>query len=103
MVEVAGVAVGALLGICAAAHAQDQAAIEAGEQVYADNCASCHGDKLRSTGAIPDLKELRPGDRARFDKFVAEGRGQMPAWQGTLSPEEIDQIWAYVRSRVDGR
>jgi mono/diheme cytochrome c family protein len=34
---------------------------------------------------------------------VAEGRGQMPAWQGTLSPEEIDQIWAYVRSRVDGR
>jgi mono/diheme cytochrome c family protein len=52
---------------------------------------------------MPDLKELRPGDRARFDKFVAEGRGQMPAWQGTLSPEEIDQIWAYVRSRVDGR
>ena len=61
--------------------------IEAGEQVYDEHCASCHGDKLRSTGAMPDLKELRADDRPKFDKFVMEGRGQMPPWQGTLSKQ----------------
>ena len=104
MMQAAGAVAAALLSLSAIAHAQDQAAIEAGERVYTDNCTTCHGDKLRSSGAIRDLKELRPGDRPRFDKFVAEGRGaQMPAFQGTLSQEEFDQIWAYIRSRVDGR
>jgi|EndMetStandDraft_8_1072994.scaffolds.fasta_scaffold04453_2 mono/diheme cytochrome c family protein len=93
-----------LLSFGTIARAQDQAMIEGGEQVYADNCATCHGDRLRSTGAMPDLKGLGRGDRARFDKLVAEGRGAgMPAFQGTLSAEEIDQIWAYIRSRADGR
>jgi quinohemoprotein ethanol dehydrogenase len=103
MMQAAGAVAAALLTFSPSARAQDRAAIEAGEQVYADNCATCHGDKLRSTGAMPDLKEFGPGDRARFDKLVAEGRGQMPAFQGTLSPQEIDQIWAYIRSRATGR
>ena len=98
-----GVAGCALVGFCAAVLAQDQATIEAGEQVYDENCASCHGDKLRSTGAMPDLKELRADDRPKFDKFVMEGRGQMPPWQGTLSNEEFDQLWAYIRSRAYGK
>jgi mono/diheme cytochrome c family protein len=74
-----------------AARAQD------GEEIYAEHCASCHGEKLRSTGAIPDLRELGDGDRGRFDRAVLEGRGQMPAWEGVLSPDEIDQVWAYLR------
>jgi hypothetical protein len=28
------------------------------------------------------------------------GRNQMPAWQGIVSPEALDQLWAYVRSRA---
>ena len=80
----------------AAASAQDQAMIEAGAQVYEEHCASCHGDKLRSTGAMPDLRDM-PDDRARFDTMVLEGRGQMPSWQGVVTPEQIEQLWAYVR------
>ncbi|MGH6770154.1 MAG: c-type cytochrome [Xanthobacteraceae bacterium] len=79
------------------ATAQDQALIEAGEQVYEEHCASCHGEKLRSAGAIPDLRDLGAGERARFDKAVLEGRGQMPAWEGVLSTQEFDQVWAFVR------
>ena len=45
---------------------------------------------------MPDLRDL-PDDRARFDKMVLEGRKQMPSWQGIVSPQEIDQLWAYVR------
>ena len=80
------------------ANAQDAAAI--GEEVYEQHCQSCHGEKLRSAGAIPDLRDLGANDREKFDKMVLEGRGQMPAWQGIVSPLELDQLWAYVRSRA---
>jgi len=87
---------------CAAAAAQDSTQIAAGEMLYDEHCASCHGEKLRASGAMPDLRELGAGDRARFDKAVLDGKGQMPAWQGQLSALELDQLWAYVRSRARG-
>jgi quinohemoprotein ethanol dehydrogenase len=93
----------ALIGVSTATQAQDRVAIEAGEQVYDEHCAICHGAKLRSTGSIPDLKEQKADGRARFDQMVLNGRNQMPAWQGVISPEEIDQIWAYIRSRASSR
>ena len=87
-----------LLASVTAAAAQDQTA--AGEALYDEHCSSCHGEKLRSAGAIPDLRELRPEDRPRFDQIVQDGRGQMPAWTGILSAEDINAIWAYIRSRA---
>jgi mono/diheme cytochrome c family protein len=53
--------------------------------LYDEHCSSCHGEKLRSSGAIPDLRELGAGDRARFDMIVADGKDQMPSWQGVIS------------------
>jgi mono/diheme cytochrome c family protein len=91
-------AICALLGFGGVASAQDP--IAAGEQVYEEHCASCHGEKLRSTGAMPDLKGQRADGRARFDEMVMKGRGQMPAWQGVVGREELDQLWAYIRSRA---
>lgn len=92
----------AVVFCCVVAAAQDSTLIAAGEMLYDEHCASCHGEKLRASGAIPDLRELGAGDRARFDEAVLEGKGQMPAWQGQLSAQELDQIWAYVRSRARG-
>jgi mono/diheme cytochrome c family protein len=89
-----------LLGSGAIASAQDKAAIEAGEQVYEENCAECHGEKLRSSGAVPDLRNLPANARALFNEIVKNGRGQMPAWEGQLTDENFDQIWAYIRSRA---
>jgi len=82
--------------------AQDRAKIEAGAEVYEMHCATCHGERLRNTGGAADLLQLKPNERARFDEAVNDGKGQMPSWAGVLSAEEIDQIWAYVRSRADG-
>jgi quinohemoprotein ethanol dehydrogenase len=76
------------------------AMIAAGEQVYDEHCASCHGEKLRSTGAIPDLKEQRADGGARFDQMVMNGRGQMLAWQGIVSQDQLEALWAYIRSRA---
>ena len=49
---------------------------------------------------MPDLRDLGENDREKFNKIVMEGRGQMPASQGIVSPQELDQLWAYVRSRA---
>ena len=49
---------------------------------------------------MPDLKEQRADGRSRFDQMVMNGRGQMPAWQGIVGPDELDQLWAYIRSRA---
>jgi quinohemoprotein ethanol dehydrogenase len=82
------------------ASAQDQANLAAGEALYDEHCAMCHGEKLRSSGAVPDLRELRPDQRAHFDQIVADGKDQMPAWAGILNERELDQVWAYIRSRA---
>jgi mono/diheme cytochrome c family protein len=86
----------------APAIAQDRAKVEAGAEVYDMHCATCHGERLRNTGAAFDLLQLKPNERARFDEAVKDGKGQMPPWAGVLSADEIDQIWAYIRSRADG-
>jgi mono/diheme cytochrome c family protein len=92
-----------LVGVLAAAPcaaAQDRAAIDAGAAVYAEHCAICHGERLINTGTAFDLRQLRADERPRFDKAMAEGKGQMPAWEGVLSEEEIGQVWAYIRSKA---
>jgi len=91
--------VGALMTVPAIA--QDRAKIEAGAEVYEMHCGTCHGERLRNTGAAFDLLQLKPNERARFDEAVNDGKGQMPPWAGVLSAEEIDQIWTYIRSRAD--
>jgi mono/diheme cytochrome c family protein len=89
-----------LVLVAPSASAQDQAEIAAGAEVYQTNCSACHGERLISPGGIPDLRKLGAEDRARFETVVTEGKGQMPAWGGMLSEQEIGQIWVYIRSRA---
>lgn len=78
-----------------------QSAADAGREVYAEHCVECHGESLMATGAAPDLKLLRTDQRAHFDGIVRDGKGQMPAWAGMITDEEIDKIWGYLRSRAE--
>ena len=80
--------------------AQDNAKIEAGENVFNTNCAVCHGDQLVSTGQTFDLRRLKDNERARFDNSVRNGKNQMPPWKGVLTDEEIDQVWHYIRANA---
>ena len=83
------------------ATAPDKAKVEAGENIYNNNCAVCHGDGLVSTGQFPNLRRLTPGDRERFETTVRNGRNQMPPWKGVLSDEEIDEVCAYIRANAN--
>lgn len=90
----------AVLLIPAAAFAQDSTQIAAGAGVYRDKCAECHGERLVNPGSTFDLRKLRADERARFDKSVNDGKGQMPAWGGVLSADDMDALWAYIRSKA---
>lgn len=89
----------ALLLCLSAAHAQE-GGVAAGEALYEEHCATCHGERLRPTGAAPDLKNLGADDRPKYDNTVLNGRGQMPAWQGMITDDERAALWAYIRSRA---
>ena len=78
-----------------------QPAVTEGAQTYAANCAECHGENMVSGGAIIDIKQLGPNEKNRYLNIMREGKGQMPSYVGTLSDEQIENLWAYVRSKAD--
>jgi cytochrome c oxidase subunit 2 len=73
-----------------------------GETVYSANCARCHGPDGEG-GVGPQL-----GDGAveanltleEHTEVVTNGRNGMPAWEGQLSPEEIDAVVQYEREEL---
>jgi mono/diheme cytochrome c family protein len=73
--------------------------IDQGREVYEDNCQTCHGRDMVSPGLVTfDLRKFPRDDPARFRGSVLKGKGTaMPSFQGRISDEEVDLLWAYVR------
>jgi cytochrome c oxidase cbb3-type subunit 3 len=81
----------------------------AGAQLFADNCAACHGaagEGMPAMGApaLNDAIWLYGGSEAAVRKqILAPRHGVMPAWQGRLDPVTIKMLAAYVHSRGGGQ
>lgn len=80
----------------------------AGAPLFANNCASCHGDDgkgLRQFGA-PNLTDdiwLYGGDTASITATINNARyGVMPRWNNRLDPVTIKMLAAYVHSLGGG-
>jgi|GWRWMinimDraft_9_1066018.scaffolds.fasta_scaffold01176_4 mono/diheme cytochrome c family protein len=74
--------------------------IKQAKRVYASACARCHGVNLVNTGASTfDLRTFPPDQKSRFVQSVLHGKGAMPAWQGSVTPEEVEALWAYISAR----
>jgi cytochrome c oxidase subunit 1 len=60
-------------------------------------CGGCHTlAAAGSTGTVgPNLDQLKP-TKDRVTTIVTQGRGNMPAFSGQLTPEEINQVATYV-------
>lgn len=76
--------------------------VATGRQVFADNCAACHGEDARGapgTGA-PDLTDafwLYGGDEASIYTSIYNGRqGHMPTWEARLSATDRKILTLYV-------
>jgi len=69
--------------------------IKAGAEIYAANCATCHGNRMKNPEWAIDLATIPKDDRQRFVQSVTNGKGNMPPWGDVLKPGEIAALWAY--------
>ncbi len=82
----------------------DDAQLVTGRLVYANNCAPCHGASggggvgAKLSGG--KLVEQMP-DPADQHLLIANGKGQMPAFDEKLSSAEIDAVIRYTREIIN--
>ena len=70
-----------------------------GSELFAQICSHCHGPHMVNPGNSSfDLRKFPHDDRARFFNSVRNGKGGMPPWKDVLHPDEIEAVWAYVRT-----
>lgn len=70
-----------------------------GSQLFSQICSHCHGPNMVNPGTTSfDLRKFPPDDRERFFNSVRNGKRAMPPWKDLLRPEEIEAVWAYVRT-----
>jgi cytochrome c oxidase cbb3-type subunit III len=80
----------------------------AGKQIFADNCASCHGDDGRGNRELggPNLTDAialyvhSPADITA--QIRAPKHGVMPAWRGRLGDVKVKELAVYVHSLGGG-
>ena len=83
------------------------ASIEQGWQLFTKNCTACHGRAGRGDGPAAASLKPHPADLAMMAGHhpdgdlawkIANGRGAMPAWKGTLSEDQIWILVNYIKS-----
>ena len=89
--------------------AASAASIAQGKKLFQANCASCHGAQGKGDGPAGAALNPRPADLAAmagqhpdgdFAWKIANGRGPMPAWKGTLKENQIWDLVNYLQSRA---
>ena len=77
-----------------------------GEEIYIDNCSSCHGDNAlglekKDTGLLmstPNLiKRLINHTEGDFFWKIQNGKGQMPLFKDDLSENQIWNVINYIK------
>jgi cytochrome c oxidase cbb3-type subunit 3 len=78
--------------------------LEAGAELFADNCAACHGDDRTGNSELgaPNLADaiwLHGSDRDKVLETIRNGRGNsMPAWQPRLGSTTVKALATYVHA-----
>jgi mono/diheme cytochrome c family protein len=77
---------------------------EAGKEVFAENCSTCHGADGHGGNGGPDLRTMPLAQSTSgAEKQVINGGGGMPPFKGILSEEEIKNVAAYVVETIVGK
>ncbi|PSC05990.1 cytochrome-c oxidase, cbb3-type subunit III [Alsobacter soli] len=77
------------------------AQVESGRDLFAANCAACHGDDAKGIGAgAPNLTDsfwLYGGDVESLRRTLTQGRqGHMPTWEARLTEAERKLLALYI-------
>jgi mono/diheme cytochrome c family protein/nitrite reductase/ring-hydroxylating ferredoxin subunit len=90
-----------------ALHAQTASYRSIGHQLFAQDCAQCHGKDANGGGSAPTLNSSQFLKNTSDDQIVALVSGgvsgtEMPPWSldygGTLTAEQVRQLTTYLRS-----
>lgn len=85
------------LGACASTPGEQAT----GEQIYIDLCARCHSEDL--SGGIGPALDAGSEAAERPDEYyrttILRGRGSMPAFDNSLTDEQVDRVIAYLREQ----
>jgi cytochrome c oxidase cbb3-type subunit III len=90
--------------------AGDPAAVQRGREVYAENCASCHGENGEGNRDVGGLRlndrvwlHASPADAASVARYIANPRlGVMPSWGKRLDPATVNMLTVYVHALGGG-
>jgi mono/diheme cytochrome c family protein len=91
----------------AATRAQTTSYTTIGQQIFAANCAQCHGKDAAGGGSGPTLNSSQFLKNTTDDQIFALVSGgvsgtEMPAWSldygGTFTAEQVRQVITYLRS-----
>lgn len=80
----------------------------AGQAIFAENCASCHGEKGQGgrefgAPALNDAIWLRGSEKANIVNMIVNANmGMMPHWQGRLDTNTIKMLASYIHSLGGG-
>ncbi|SLN10660.1 Cbb3-type cytochrome c oxidase subunit CcoP [Roseovarius albus] len=86
----------------------DDAAAKAGEMIFQDNCASCHGedgkgDREQGAPNLTDAIWLYGGSEEDLTETITYSRfGVMPAWSGRLTEAQVRAVSTYVHQLGGG-
>lgn len=74
-----------------------------GAAIFALNCAGCHGENAEGGSVGPTLvsAELKAQNDDFYRQVILNGRAgtAMPAWEGRLSTQDIEDVIAFLRSK----
>jgi mono/diheme cytochrome c family protein len=75
---------------------------ETGQAIFSTRCASCHGaDGGGGFGpALAGVVTKRFPNPADQQAVVANGRGSMPSFSDSLTPEQIAAVVAFTRTKL---
>ena len=78
-----------------------------GRHLFDRQCGGCHeayssrplkGPSLQGMFQRPFLKNGMPANDERVNGIIVSGRAKMPAFDRSLTPEQIDEIIAYLHT-----
>lgn len=76
--------------------------LKVGQNLFANNCALCHGTDAKGTKGFPNLTDadwLYGGSPEAIKSSILQGRvGNMPAFENAFSSEQISALTNYVSS-----
>lgn len=81
---------------------KERIAYEAGQKIFLNHCAACHGADAKGAVGFPDLTDqdfLYGQSSDAIAQSIAKGRsGMMPPFGGILKEQQMHEVALYVRS-----